>query len=298
MKIAAITIYCDEWFRLDDWIKHYSNYKDELYLHIIINNGLIDDNQKLSTCFPHSKVIYSESKNMIFCYNLGVKEAFSHPEIDAIMQVTNDVKFERGTLTQLYNQLMSDSTLAVIGPVMLRKDSQIIESFGYIIEKFYGDSTALYSGKSFDDLNESFKYVSCVPGGAIMVKRNAYEDFGLQDENIHMYCDERDMYIRFSKLGYKEGVLCTAKAWHQHVFKPGTATRSTLASYLSARNRIYVTKKHNSSIIAFCEFFRLFIRYVYAYLIAVIRRNSYADFYMASIKGLLNGYMNNMTNVV
>ena len=276
MKIAAITIYCDEWFRLDDWIKHYSNYKDELYLHIIINNGLIDDNQKLSTCFPHSKVIYSESKNMIFCYNLGVKEAFSHPEIDAIMQVTNDVKFESGTLTQLYNQLMSDSTLAVIGPVMLRKDSQIIESFGYIIEKFYGDSTALYSGKSFDDLNESFKYVSCVPGGAIMVKRNAYEDFGLQDE----------------------GVLCTAKAWHQHVFKPGTATRSTLASYLSARNRIYVTKKHNSSIIAFCEFFRLFIRYVYAYLIAVIRRNSYADFYMASIKGLLNGYMNNMTNVV
>ncbi len=298
MKIAAITIYCDEWYRLDNWIKHYENYKEELYLHIIINNGLKDDNQKLSNSFPNSIVIYSESKNMTFCYNLGVKEALSYPEIDAIMQVTNDVKFERGTLTQLYNQLMFDPTLAVIGPVMLRKDSQIIESFGYIIEKFYGDSDALYRGKSFYDLNESFKYVSCVPGGAIMVKRKAYEEFGLQDENIHMYCDERDMYIRFHKLGYKEGVLCTAKAWHQHIFKPGTATRSTIASYLTARNRIYVTKKHNTSIITFYEFFRLFIRYIYAYCIAVMRRNSNADFYLASIKGVVNGYMNNMTNIV
>lgn len=297
MKIAAITIYCNEWYRLEDWKKYYLNYKDELYLHIIINNGIVEDNQKLLNYFPNSKVIYSRSKNMTSCYNLGVKEALSYPDIDAIMQVTNDIKFERGTLSQLYNRLMSDPTLAVIGPVMLRKDSYIIESFGYMIDNFYGDSNALYNGKSFMDLNDSFKYVSCVPGGAIMVKRSAYEKFGLQDENIHMYCDERDMYIRFRKLGYKEGVLCTAKAWHQHVFRPGTVARSTAASYLTSRNRIYVTKKHNTSIITIYEFLRLLIRYIYAYLIALIRRNSYADYYLASIKGLVNGYLNNMTNV-
>ena len=297
MKIAVITIYCNEWYRLDNWIKLYETYKDETYLHIIINNGQIGDNHMLSTCFPNSKVLYSENKNMTYSYNLGLTEAFSNPEVDAIMQVTNDVKFELGTLTQLYDKLMSDPSLAVIGPVMLKRDSNIIESFGYIINKYYGDSLALYSGMSFDDLTESFKYVSCVPGGAIMVKRSAYEKFGMQDEKIHMYCDERDMYIRFHKLGYKEGVLCTTKAWHQHVFKPGTSTRSTIASYLTTRNRIYITKKHNNSLISFYEFSRLLLRYVLMYIISIIKRSSSTNFYQASIKGLLDGYMNKMTNL-
>ena len=297
MKIAVITIYCNECYRLDNWTKLYETYKDETYLHIIINNGQIGDNHMLSTCFPNSKVLYSENKNMTYSYNLGLKEAFSNPEVDAIMQVTNDVKFELGTLTQLYDKLMSDPSLAVIGPVMLKRDSNIIESFGYIINKYYGDSLALYSGMSFDDLTESFKYVSCVPGGAIMVKRSAYEKFGMQDEKIHMYCDERDMYIRFHKLGYKEGVLCTPKPWPQHVFKPGTSTRNTIASYLTTRNRIYITKKHNNSLISFYEFSRLLLRYVLMYIISIIKRSSSTNFYQASIKGLLDGYMNKMTNL-
>lgn len=296
MKIAVITIYCDEWFRLDNWKSLYDAYKNEVYLHIIINNGKKEDDEKLSIFFPNSKIIYSESKNMTFSYNLGVKEALLHPEVEAIMQVTNDIKFEVSTLSKLYDKLMEDTKLAIIGPVMLKKNSEIIESFGYIIDKYYGDSKPLYRGLLFKDLKESFKYVSCVPGGAIMVKREAYEKFGFQDENIHMYCDERDMYIRLHKLGYKEGVLCTAKAWHQHIFKPGTTTRSTMASYLTARNRMYITVKHNNSIIAFCEFCRLYFRYTSMLIIAMIKRNSYTDYYRASIKGVINGYKKKMNN--
>ena len=296
MKIAVITIYCDEWFRLDNWVDLYDSYKDEIYLHIIINNGKEEDNDMLSTRFPKSKIIYSESKNMTFCYNLGAKEALLHPEVEAIMHVTNDIKFEKGTLTRLYNKLMEDPKLALIGPVMLKKDSEYIESFGYIINKYYGDSKALYRGRLFNDLKDSFKYVSCVPGGAIMMKCSAYEKFGYQDENIHMYCDERDIYIRLDKLGFKEGVLCTAKAWHQHVFKPGSTARSTTASYLTARNRMYITIKHNNTFISLCEFFRLYFRYLSRFIISRIRRQPSADNYMASISGLINGYKNNMNN--
>ena len=111
-----------------------------------------------------------------------------------------------------------------------------------------------------------------------------------------MYCDERDMYIRLHKLGFKEGVLCTVKAWHQHIFKPGSTSRNTMASYLTARNRMYITIKHNNSFISFCEFCELSFRYVTKYLIAKIRKNPLADFHKASINGLINGYKNNMNN--
>jgi hypothetical protein len=40
MKIASVTIYCNERFRLEAWKEYYAGYRDELYLHVIVNNGM------------------------------------------------------------------------------------------------------------------------------------------------------------------------------------------------------------------------------------------------------------------
>ena len=296
MKIASITIYCNEDFRLRNWINLYNEYKDEVFLHIIVNNGKKEDNSLLRELFPNSIILYSSSSNMIHSYNIGVKEAQKHQEIDAIMQITNDIRFLKGTITALYNKLMEDDTLAVIGPVVLKKDSDIIESFGYIIPNYYSDSIPLYRGVLYDQLNETFKYVSCAPGGANMVKRTAYDKFGYQDDKIHMYCDERDMYIRFDKLGYKEGILCTAKAWHQHIYKPGTISRSISASYLTARNRIYITSKHNNRIITILVYLRLLFKTLLIIPKNSIKNRDLLNHDLAVLKGLTKGLLGRMDN--
>lgn len=295
MNIATITIYCNEWFRLDAWTRLYEEYKNEVYMHIIVNNGIPEDNDILHSHFPNSIIIYSQSKNMTLSYNLGVKEALKDKKVDAIMQITNDIKFESGTLSLLYKKLVADPTLAVIGPVVLKKDSDIIECFGYKIKKYYGNSRSLYRGQNINDLKEDFRYVSCIPGGAIMIRRSAYEKFGYQDENIHMYCDERDMYIRFDKLGYKEGVLCSAKAWHQHIFKPGSVKRGNTATYYTLRNRMYITSKHNNKIISISEFIYLYTRYVTLLIINAIKNGEFSDLFLSAIKGLKDGFKGDMS---
>ena len=291
MKIASVTLYCNEDFRLKQWINLYNEYKSEIYLHVIVNNGEEEDSEMLKSYFPDSIVLYSSSNNMTHSYNVGVQEIMKDKEVEAIMQITNDIRFLSGTITSLYERLMADSKLAVIGPVMLKRDSDIIESFGYIVPKYYSDAVALYREIPYKELNEDFKYVSFVPGGAIMVKRSAYDEFGYQDEKLHMYNDERDMFIRFDKLGYKEGVLCTAKAWHQHEFRPGSSMRTPIATYLTTRNRVYITSKYYNSFVTFFVGLRLFVLAFLRLLMHTFVRRDIREYDVANIKGVFHGYV-------
>lgn len=98
------------------------------------------------------------------------------------------------------------------------------------------------------------QYVTFIPAGAIMVRRKAFEKVGMQDENLYMYQDERDFAIRLKNAGYKEVVVTDAHAWHQHVNHPNAQGRPLTATYYSARNKIYVTKKHFGGFYATIEF--------------------------------------------
>lgn len=295
MKIASITLYCSEDFRLENWVNLYNEYKDELYLHIIVNNGNDVDTSLLKERFSNSLVICSSSSNMTHSYNMGVLEAMKDPEVDAIMQITNDIKLPKGTITALYDRLFSDKSLAVIGPVILKKGSDIVECFGYIIPKphCYSDAIPLYRGLPYKEIKEDFKYVSSVPGGAIMVKRKAFEEYGLQDEKIHMYCDERDMFIRFNKLGYREGVLCTALASHEHIFKPGMTRRSTMATYLTARNRVYLTAKHSNLFLTLLLYIKITSRGLINMSKSLLRHREQA-INISQIKGAFHGLIGKM----
>ena len=43
MKIASVTLFCNEGFRLNHWAQYFSEYKDDIYLQIIVNNGNPED---------------------------------------------------------------------------------------------------------------------------------------------------------------------------------------------------------------------------------------------------------------
>ena len=130
MKIASITVFCNEDFRLNDWVNYYSEYKGDISLHVIVNNGRKEDTQMLKKTFPASIVLESDGGNFLRACNTGMKYVLEDKEIDAILQVTNDVKFEGGAIKKMYDVLYSDCKLAIVGPVLLKKDSNKVEVFG------------------------------------------------------------------------------------------------------------------------------------------------------------------------
>lgn len=295
MKVACITIVYNDDYKFEEWCKWYDIYREELYLHIIVDNGSQKEFlDKVKAYFSNSHII--ERKKNGGCtsaYNDGIRYALTDPNVDAIMLLGNDIKLNKGAVKGLYDYLMSDGKLGMVGPLVLKKDSDIIEDFGVNIGTFINHF--LYKNVSLSQLPAGLQmYVDSVPGGASLSKREYYEKVGLQDENLFMYSDERDMAHRTKKNGYKEGVSSTAIAWHQHVRCP-YQNRRLKSNYLIARNRIYLEKKHFGRIKAYSialstilMAFALYIRDCFD----SNRRNENVH----SMKGVFAGLTGNMNN--
>lgn len=246
MKIATITLFCREWFRADAWRQFFDEYRKDVYLHVIVNNGDEADTPRLKELFPESLVLWSPTSNMMASYNLALREILRHPEVDAIAQIVNDIRISPGGLETLYGFLFAQSGRAMVSPVLLRKDSDVVDSFGCHIDQRNLNFVLYDSGKRLADVADREREADALPGGMFLARRDLYEQFGFQDEALEMYADEIDMAIRVARLGYRMGATSNAVAWHQHVNPGGKAQRSMRAAFLMGRNQVYIARKHCS----------------------------------------------------
>ena len=209
-----------------------------------MNNGDKEDSTLLQELFPASLVLWSPTSNMMASYNLALREILLHPEVDAIAQIVNDIRLDRGAWGVLYDYLFSDPELAMVSPVLLRKDSDVIDSFGCTINAKNLDFILNESGRTLSEIGEKEVGATALPAGIILAKRDLYEQFGFQDESLEMYADEIDMGIRVIRLGYRMGATSRTRAWHQHVNRDGKPVRNSRAAFLMGRNAVYIARKY------------------------------------------------------
>ena len=165
MKIASVTIYCNERFRLEAWKEYHAGYRDELYLHVIVNNGDASETAVLRESFPDSLILESPTRNMMASYNLALRKILEDPEVDAIAQIVNDIRLSPGCFSGLYGYLFSDPSLAMVSPVLLRKDSDIIDCYGCAIDPGNLDFIHCDAGRDRKDIPEGTRLVSGLPAG-------------------------------------------------------------------------------------------------------------------------------------
>ncbi len=295
MKVACITIAYNDDYKFEEWCKWYDIYKEELYLHIIVDNGSQKEFlDRVKAYFTNSHIIERKTNGgCTSAYNDGIRYALSDPNVDSIMLLGNDIKVKKGGIKELYSYLFSDEKLGMVGPIVLKKDSNVIEDFGVNIGTF--SNHFLYKDINLSQLPESKRmYVDSVPGGVSLSKREYYEKVGLQDENLFMYSDERDMAYRTKENGYKEGVTSKAIVWHQHIRCPYQDKRLK-SNYLIARNRIYLENKHfgllKTYLIAASTLFIAFALYIRDFFKLHKRVEN-----VHSMKGVYAGLTGNMDN--
>ena len=245
MRIAAITITLNDDYKFKEWVSHYQLYKDDVYLHIIVDNGSSPEYvKKLEQFFPESHIIKRNSNGgCTESYNDGIKYALEKNEIDAIMLIGNDLKLLNGGLSQLHAFLYSNIEYGMVAPVMLKKDSTIVEDFGCEISKTlkmlaYGVDMDINKVKIDSRISTS------VTGGMNMASREFYNEVGLQDEDLFMYSDEVDMGLRAKKTRFKMAVTKKVLSWHQHINPPNSKGRYGFSTFLINRNKIYLGYKH------------------------------------------------------
>ena len=294
MNIAAIVITYNDGYKFKEWVENHQTYKDELYKHIIVDNG--SDSEYLNlveTIFTESIIIKRTSNGgCTAAYNDGIKFALSDPKVDAIMLMGNDMKLENGGVNDLSRFLGSDDSFGMVAPILLAKDSQMIDDFGCEV------SRSLYMkaydvGKNVSDTLVKQRIVASVTGGMNLARREFYEKVGLQDEKLFMYSDEVDMAIRAEKEGFKMAVTREVKSWHQHINPNNVNNRSVYTFYLIGRYKMYLARKHFG-------FLRIF--YVMGFLIWRIIITMAFGLFKASkwqqqayfFWGIINGLFGNM----
>lgn len=295
MKIAGVTMTMNDGFKFKEWCQWYEEYKDELYIHIVVDNASEPSYlQQVKDYFKDSIIIErSYNGGCTAAYNDGIKKALEYKEVDAIALCGNDCRFERGALSEMYRFLFSKAEYGMVGGVVFRKDSDIVEDFGDIVN-FIGIPKINYRNASYSELPESLE-VSFVPGGINMSKREFYETVGLQDENLFMYNDEIDMFYRARKVGYIEAVTKNAKTWHQHISNPVVPDMRAKMSFINGRNRVYIIKKHHLGFKGLMYFLYTFMMETIV-LIRDIRDKESRACYISKIKGFRAGFKCNMDN--
>lgn len=261
MNIAAITITYNDDYKIKEWIDHYQFYKDEIYLHIVIDNSSNCNYLKqVETAFPDSVLIKRQTNGgCTIAYNDGIRYALANKNIDAIMLIGNDVRMEKGGVAKLYSFLMGNRAYGMVAPIMFSKDSDTIEDFGSTITPFMIMNPIGYK-KKLEDFIFINHEVPAVMGGMNLAKRDFYEQIGLQDENLFMYSDEVDMGLRARNAGIKLAVTSGVKSWHQHINPPGNSIRLPFTSYLIGRNKVYLAQKHYGLFRGLVQFiFHLFL---------------------------------------
>lgn len=244
MHIALISITYNDDYKFKEWVQHYSEHKNDIYMHIIVDNGSEQAYlNQVKEAFPDSKLIERSSNGgCTGAYNDGIRFALADPKVDAIMLLGNDIRIVE--IQKLYQFLYSDDSYGMVAPVLLFKDTlDVVEDYGCEVNSFLNLVPSFIQQKLSDQMPIS-RIVSAVTGGMNIAKRAFYEKVGLQDENLFMYSDEVDMSIRANNAGFKLAVTKNVLSWHQHINPNHSNSRKSFSQYLIRRNKIYLGYKH------------------------------------------------------
>ena len=147
----------------------------------------------------------------------------------------------------------------MVSPVLLKKDSDIVDSLGCTIDPKNLNFVHNEVDRPLRELGKQERFVTALPAGIVLARRDLYDQFGFQDEALMMYADEIDMGIRVARLGYRLGATTSAQAWHQHVNPGGRTVRSLNAAYFMGRNPVYIARKYYSAWrVAVVFFYRIY----------------------------------------
>ena len=297
MKVAVVSITYNDGYKIKEWYEHYLEYKDDLFIHIIVDNNSNPDYRKeLKDTFKNSHIIFRDNNGgCTGAYNDGIKYALSLTEVESIMLLANDIKLSKSAIPILSQFLSENKSVGMVSPIMFHKDSMVNADFGCDISNML-IMMPFRDGEPFESINQSVNFCKALTGGVNLSTRVFYEQVGLQDDNLFMYSDEVDMGLRAKEKGFKLAAIRDAQSWHQHINKESNHDRrDSFTKYLAGRNKVYVAKKHFGLIRGGLVFVYICTGAIYRLISGLVNGKVFFKDYGMMIFGAFMGLIGNMS---
>jgi len=202
------------------------NYNGELYIEqclnsllgqsypnfevIVVDNKSTDDSISILRGFiPQIRLILNE-KNLGFAAgnNIGIKAAKG----ELIALFNNDAFADRNWLSKLVTGLLNKPEAGIAaGIIYYVEPDDVIWSAGGHFDMLTGLSWHLGQYEKETCPSQDIDYL---PGCALLIKREVFNEIGLLDERFFLYCEEVDFCLRAKHAGFKLKYVPEAVVWH------------------------------------------------------------------------------------
>ena len=183
---------------------------------IIVDNnstdGSVDEALKI---YPNTVVIKNND-------NLGFAKAanqgFCSATSEYILYINTDTEITKDSISKLYNKIISDDTIAVIGPRLIRKNNTIQKSVypeATLWTELFKPAIKLYVSVKEKFYKEGVCYnVNSLRGACFIINKKYMEAVGCFDERYCFYLEETDLFRQLKLSGKKICYLPESRVYH------------------------------------------------------------------------------------
>lgn len=225
---------------------------------VIVDNCSTDQSfVQLSECFSSKDcvdVIRSE-KNGGYSYgnNYGARFAIEkyHPQYLAI--ANPDIKITQDTVIALLKGFQVDNRIAMTAPAMKNTRGEY-KLYAQKLPSFRDDFRACWTEKTSRTIVDNYKTIpgeknmiltEMLPGSFFVVKTPCFQEVGMLDEEVFLFCEERILGQRFKNLGYKIVLRSDLFFVHAHSVTIKKAMDNVKTWRLIWTSRVYYQREYN-----------------------------------------------------
>jgi GT2 family glycosyltransferase/glycosyltransferase involved in cell wall biosynthesis len=180
---------------------------------ILVDNGSTDDSvQFVRQAYPHVRVIEA-GRNLGFAG--GNNRGASFATGDYLALINNDARADPHWLSAMAQVLQNQPDVACVAAKILSQDGQTIDFVGPVMN-LYGRAFQIDEGlPALPGFYDEPRELLAPCGGAMMVRRNAFEQIGGFDEDYIAYFEDLDLGWRLWLYGYRVMFAPGAIVYHR-----------------------------------------------------------------------------------
>lgn len=207
---------------------------------LVVDNGSTDGSvQELAENWEQvEKIFLNENTGFCHAVNLGIEAA----KTKYVILLNNDTKVMPGFVKALYRAIEEDTSIFSVSAKMLMWDKpELVDDAGdlyCVLGWAYGRG----KGMPAKDYNEPVEVFSAC-GGAVIYRREVFEEIGLFDEEHFAYLEDLDIGYRARIYGYRNTYEPGAEVLHFGSASTGSRYNPRKTELASANN-IYVVFKN------------------------------------------------------
>ena len=162
-------------------------------------------------------------------FSVAANQGFRVADTELVLLLNPDCVLQNGALAEMARTLQKNADVGMVGPLLLHPDGteqaggrravptpwrSFVRAFG--LARFSRRWPKLYQDFYLhkEPLPDHPVEVEAISGACMLVKREAFEDVGLLDEEYFMHCEDLDWCMRFRQAGWRILFVPSAPALH------------------------------------------------------------------------------------